>query len=128
MDGSTTDRGGTTNRADEPEAAFGDEEEREIRKVTIDQSTYRNKYNDLIDSYWKCQNEVSEQYNFGLVTLDCRKFKKEVITKYEKLIEEFKKSLLDDFENALDAKWKKNGEMKDKVNADHGDDIEKNIG
>jgi hypothetical protein len=53
FDGSTTDRGGTTYRSDAPEGAFGDEY-REINRVSIDQTTYRERYEILMNSYWKC--------------------------------------------------------------------------
>ena len=43
-----------------------------IEKTEVTEHTYRWKYNELLDAYWTMKRNVSAEYNFGLITLDCR--------------------------------------------------------
>ena len=66
----------------------------EVRRTEIDENTYERFYLQLQDAYWAVQGEVSDKYNYGLVVLDCTKFKKTIVTKIAELINNFKNHLL----------------------------------
>lgn len=43
----------------------------------------------MYNAYWAVQKEVCDTYNFGLVLLDCRKFKEAIVKKIGQLLKEF---------------------------------------
>ena len=47
-----------------------------VNKTQITDQTYQYQYKELQDAYWKVQKEVQDWYNFGIIRLDCRTFKK----------------------------------------------------
>ena len=55
--------------------------EGEIRRIEIDPQTYKENYEKMYNAYWAVQKEVSDYYNYGLVLLDCRKFKEVIVKK-----------------------------------------------
>ena len=71
--------------------------------------------------------EVFDSYNFGLVLLQCKKFKDNVISKIELLVKKFRAHLVADFDDILMEKWLTNEHIREKVEKDWGDDIERNI-
>jgi len=78
----------------------------EVRKTEIDEKTYEKFYSRMKDAYWQVQADVSDKYNYGLVVLDCKKFKKTIVNKIAELIQLFKEHLLKEFEVMLLEKWR----------------------
>lgn len=68
-----------------------------VEKTEITDNTYLCQYNELQNAYWKVQMEVHDYYNFGIVRLDCREFKKQAEEGIRGLIESFKSHLLIEF-------------------------------
>ena len=92
----------------------------------ITDMTYTNQYEELNTAYWKVQLEVEDYYNFGLVRLDCREFKKQAREGISSLIQNFKEHMLEEFQQLNDEQTKKNAECWEKVNAVH-EDVDKTI-
>ena len=79
-----------------------------VNKTEITDMTYTSQYEELQDAYWKVQLDVEDFYNFGLVRLDCREFKKQAEIGIRGLIESFKEHLLEEFQQLNDEQTKKN--------------------
>ena len=65
--------------------------------------------------------EVHDYYNFGLVRLDCREFKRQAELGIRSLIEDFKVHLLTEFQTMNLEQTEKNKECWEKVNKVHMD-------
>ena len=50
---------------------------------------YKSKHSQFANAYWFAKMSIQETYDFGLIQLDCRKFKKQVLHQIKSL----KKSL-----------------------------------
>ena len=92
-----------------------------IEKTEVGENTYKWKYNELLDAYWKMKRSVSKEYKFGLILLDCRKFQELCIKQMEKLIKDFQNHLVDDFLEYLNTQLEKNKVTWERVNTQHTD-------
>ena len=72
-------------------AAGGDEKELKmkdgldrLRKLVqlqpINEKQYKVKYEELKKAFWMAQEKIQDEYDFGMIKLDCRKFKNQVVT------------------------------------------------
>ena len=57
-----------------------------IEKTEVGENVYRWKYDELYEAYWKMKRNVSAEYNFGLILLDCRKFQEQCIQQIDRLL------------------------------------------
>lgn len=58
-----------------------------VDRIEITDQTYLCQYKELETAYWKVQMEVQDEYNFGLIKLNCRKFKEQAIEGLKNLVE-----------------------------------------
>lgn len=57
-----------------------------IHKTEITDHTYQFQYKELEEAYWNVQEAVEDWYNFGIIKLDCRKFKQEATDGLKQLL------------------------------------------
>jgi hypothetical protein len=81
----------------------------------------------LKEKYWLIRTQVADEYNFGLVMLDCKKFKEITIKKMKQLLTDFEEHLLHEFKINLEHKWAYNENIWSDVARDWGTDIEASI-
>ena len=98
-----------------------------IERTEVGEATYKWKYAELRDAYWKMKRNVSAQYNFGLILLDCRKFQEQCFQQVGVLLEDFRNHLIRDFTDYLTEQLEKNEVTWRKVRAVHSD-IDETIG
>jgi len=73
-----------------------------IERTEIKEQVYLYRYEELENAYWKVQREVQDYYNFGLIRLDCRHFKRQASEELHRLIEALRNHMLLDFKQKND--------------------------
>jgi len=65
----------------------------------VTQEIYAENYNKLVTAYWKAQEQIELDVDFGMVILSQKKFKQIVTKHFQTLIKDFKNHLNEEFEN-----------------------------
>ena len=74
---------------------------RAIERTEVGEATYKWKYEELQGAYWTMKRNVAAEYNFGLILLDCRKFREQCIAQVSVLLQDFRNHLTQDFADSL---------------------------
>lgn len=69
------------------------------KSVEIDDGLMRSEIFQLRDLVWKVLENVNNQYDFGLVYLDCLKFKDRILNHIKELIDHLESYIRSDFTN-----------------------------
>jgi hypothetical protein len=69
------------------------------KSVEIDDGLMRSEIFYLRDLVWKVLENVNNQYDFGLVYLDCLKFKDRILNHIKELIDHLESYIRSDFTN-----------------------------
>lgn len=70
-----------------------------FKSVEIDDGLMKNELFDLRDLIWKVLENIHNQYDFGMVFLDCCKFKERILQHIKDLIEHLEVYIKTDFSN-----------------------------
>lgn len=69
------------------------------KSVEIDDGLMRSEIFQLRDLVWKVLENISNQYDFGLIYLDCLKFKDRILSHIKELIDHLESYIRSDFTN-----------------------------
>jgi hypothetical protein len=89
-----------TDDEDEQEYSAGEEEnvnDMAYKSVQIDQGLMHEELNTLRKITWEIQEQVESRYDFGLVQLDCRKYRKRLLAHCQALIDQLEEHVRSDF-------------------------------
>lgn len=68
-----------------------------FKSVEIDEGIMREEINYLRNMIWKIQDDIRNEYDFGTILLDCRKFKKSILSHVNDLINHLQNYLRNEF-------------------------------
>lgn len=69
------------------------------KSVEIDDGLMRSEIFQLRDLVWKVLENINNQYDFGLIYLDCLKFKDRILSHIKELIDHLESYIRSDFTN-----------------------------